>query len=682
MKNLLNHYMGWWMYFLVLCLFEGCTEEEISGNIQESQTEKEPYYVTVCLDDAVDSRLALYPGEKGVKSVWTAGDGFTLINQEDNVAYTFELEKGAGTSKGVFVCHSGEPIQHAKEKWSLFYPASITSQEEYENQVSLLGQVQKGDGNMEHLNERLSMRHQIRHYSDIRLGNTSYKTTFVNPETGEQVTGTTNPAYLYKNRILKIDASNLPVDMQPVSLNLQVFNSNVVTFVNANGSYSKQDYDRTSLELQEFDKDKDFIAYMAQGGYYKMIFPAESILRLSVTDESGETYYSDKFFEENDTIPSGCLLTLKYSDGWKRGNNYNYRSTDFSSDGQVVQLQQATVENGINVVFMGDGFSDRQIADGLYEEVMKQGYEAFFVEEPFKSFRHYFNIYYVVAVSEQEGVKYQFDSNNTNTAFKTYFGEGTHVSGDNNIVKQYTYKVPALSNVHQDFLTSVVMINSAEYAGTCQMSFPIEEYSSGQGYAVGYFPAMRDPYDLVQVLNHEANGHGFGKLCDEYVNERLTTYSAAEYYQKECKWYMNVDRQSDPSLSLWSEFYVGDYITKEGIGAYLGANNAPTSAKYYRPTYNSIMRDNADGFNAPSRKEIYVRMHKLVYGEEWTWENHKDEFLAWDVMFGMPDHPTAPESSAAPGTYISNVGEDGGGIVKIVKEFVPLAPPVIIEKKP
>lgn len=683
MKKLLNHYMGLWMYFLMIGMLGSCSEEEIPGNMQNVPTKKEPYYVTVSLSDEkdADSRMVLYQADKGLKSVWVEGDDFTLINQQDNVAYTFHLSEGEGTSLGRFVCYEGEPVQHADERWRLFYPASITSQEDYDAKISLLGQVQKGDGNMDHLNERLSMRHQIRHYSDIRLGNTNYQTTFVNPATGRRVTGTTTASNLRKNVIVKIDASNFPVDMQPVSLDLEVINSNKVTFRSANNTYvsGNRAWAKATMELQDFDKDKDLVAYMAQS-YKDLVFPAGSVLRLTVTDVSGENYYSEKHFEVDDTIPGKSLFTLKYSDGWKRGTNYNYRSKDFSDDGNVVQLQKASVENGINVVFMGDGFSDRQISEGLYHSTMLQGYEAFFMEEPYKSFKHFFNIYYVVAVSEQEGCIVQIYPNRT--AFKTCFGRESHVEGDNEIVRQYSYKVKELADVLDDFVTSVVMINSSNDAGTCFMFLPQNTYSSAQGYSVAYFPAMEGFEEMSEVLNHEANGHGFGKLADEYVRESVNFWTDPSLYQDSYGWYMNVDVQSDPSLTLWSEFYTGDYITKEGIGAYLGAYAVPEIGGYYRPTYNSIMRYNTDGFNAPSRKAIYVRMHKLVYGEEWTWEDHKDEFLAWDAMFGMPDQPTAATSSAAPGAYVTNAGSDENEIITIVEPFVPLAPPVIIEKKP
>lgn len=43
-----------------------------------------------------------------------------------------------------------------------------------------------------------------------------------------------------------------------------------------------------------------------------------------------------------------------------------YQSTDYSADGRVTQLQKATEGKGVNIVLMGDGYSDRNIESGKY----------------------------------------------------------------------------------------------------------------------------------------------------------------------------------------------------------------------------------------------------------------------------------------------------------------------------
>ena len=60
-----------------------------------------------------------------------------------------------------------------------------------------------------------------------------------------------------------------------------------------------------------------------------------------------------------------------------------YISTDYSRNGEVRQLQKATKGRGIDIVLMGDAFSDRQVEDGTYAAMMNKMMEAFFSEEPY-----------------------------------------------------------------------------------------------------------------------------------------------------------------------------------------------------------------------------------------------------------------------------------------------------------
>ena len=60
--------------------------------------------------------------------------------------------------------------------------------------------------------------------------------------------------------------------------------------------------------------------------------------------------------------------------------------------------------------------------------------------------------------------------------------------------------------------TLVVMVeNSSDYSGLT--------YMWGDGSAVAVVPMSTDPapYDFQGLVHHEAGGHGFGKLADEYI---------------------------------------------------------------------------------------------------------------------------------------------------------------------
>lgn len=325
-----------------------------------------------------------------------------------------------------------------------------------------------------------------------------------------------------------------------------------------------------------------------------------------------------------------------------------YESSDYSEDGKVYTLQKASEGNGINVVLMGDAFSDRQVADGTYEEVMRTAADAFFSEEPYTSFRNLFNVYYVTAVSKNEGY-----IDGGSTAFSGYFGSGTHVGGDDNKCMQYAATCPGMTDPLMNEVLIIVMMNSTTYAGTCYFgTSSAYQGDYGRGYGIAYFPIGTSDEDLASVLHHEAGGHGFAKLEDEYYYESKGTIPSSEIsrnidFRNRYGWGRNVDYTSDPNSVVWSKFISDSRYASEGLGVYEGACTYYKGA--YRPTETSIMVGNVGGFNAPSREAIYNRIHKLAYGESWQFDY--ETFVSWDLSRqgrsrSMPSQtkykPTAP----------------------------------------
>lgn len=332
-----------------------------------------------------------------------------------------------------------------------------------------------------------------------------------------------------------------------------------------------------------------------------------------------------------------------------------YISSDYSADGTVQTLQKATVGRGIDIVLMGDAFSDRQIATSDYDTAMRQAADNLFTEEPYKSFRDMFNVYAVSAVSATEGYEHE------NTAFSGYFGGGTLVGG--NDAKAFEYAQKAIATERMDDALIVVMMNSQAYAGTCYMYYPSSNSDYGHGVSVAYFPLGTDNDMFAQLLHHEACGHGFAKLADEYAYEYMgavpTDYvSQVRNWQSDWGWYKNVDFTSDPATVKWHTFLSDPRYANEGLGVFEGGATYWTGV--WRPTENSIMRYNTGGFNAPSREAIYYRIHKLAYGESWNYDY--EDFVAYDAV----------NRKASAGISFSTP--------IVPKDFVPLAPPVIVGK--
>lgn len=302
-----------------------------------------------------------------------------------------------------------------------------------------------------------------------------------------------------------------------------------------------------------------------------------------------------------------------------------YESTDYSKDGNVTLLQKATEGKGIDIVLMGDAYSDRLIADGTYKTVMQKAADYLFTEEPLKSFRNLFNVYMVDVVSKNE-------IHGEETALSTYFGDGTLVGGDDN--KCFEYAQKAISGERMDEALIVVMINSTRYAGTCYMYWPnIANTDYGSGPSVAYFPIGTDEATFEQLLHHEACGHGFSKLADEYAYQDYGAMptSEIERYQTQSTsygWWKNIDFTSDPAQVKWSKFISDNRYKNDKLGVFQGACTYWTGA--YRPTDVSIMRYNTDGFNAPSRESIYYRIHRLAYGSPWAFDY--ETFVAYDAI--------------------------------------------------
>lgn len=325
-----------------------------------------------------------------------------------------------------------------------------------------------------------------------------------------------------------------------------------------------------------------------------------------------------------------------------------YTSSDYSQDGQVTRIHSATVGKGIDVVFVGDAFADKD--QDLFNKYVKLGKEAFFTEEPFRSTKDRFNIYRIGSVSKN-GIIAQEGGD---TKFSAQFGQGTNISGNDEAV--FNFVQEHMPSVDLTKTIIFVIINKAQYAGTCWM------YSNNM--AICYVPLCRDETDYAQTLRHEGCGHGFGKLADEYFYDsmgRIPDDKVTELKQWKVLsygFYENVDLTSDPNTIAWARF-ISDSRYSGKVGVYEGGYTYPYGV--YRPTDNSIMRYNTGGFNAPSREAIYKKIMKFSEGDAWTYDY--ETFVAFD----------APARSAE---AVTRAAAQCAAVDKA--NFIPLAPPVMV----
>ena len=121
-------------------------------------------------------------------------------------------------------------------------------------------------------------------------------------------------------------------------------------------------------------------------GSTNYFYPGGSNPDFTIVDSNGRVVFYDQI---NERSSIGDFLKERLGEG---SNVEVYESTDFSDDGIVETLQEASTEKDIKVVIMGDGFSDRLIADGKYDAAMQRAMEALFTTEPVKSYRDRFTV--------------------------------------------------------------------------------------------------------------------------------------------------------------------------------------------------------------------------------------------------------------------------------------------------
>ena len=290
-------------------------------------------------------------------------------------------------------------------------------------------------------------------------------------------------------------------------------------------------------------------------------------------------------------------------------------------DGQVI-AQNASVGAGVNIVFMGDCFDARDIAMGSYMEGINEAIGYYFAIEPYKSYRDYFNVYTIVGMSDDSGM------GTVNTVKDAKFGSQYSLSGISpNTQATYEYAMKA-ATVNEDNLdqTLVVMVeNTQDYGGIC--------YMWRDGSAIAVCPMSRDayPFDFRGIVQHEAGGHGFAKLADEYIytngfvsscsclNPHLDDFLAG----KALGWYRNLSTDGNYNSVEWAHLFAHpDYMNIVDMyeGGYFHSRGI------YRSEANSCMNNNVPYYSAISRQEMVERIMKYA-GLEFSLE----DFYAKDV---------------------------------------------------
>ena len=309
-----------------------------------------------------------------------------------------------------------------------------------------------------------------------------------------------------------------------------------------------------------------------------------------------------------------------------------YHSQDMSQDGKVTPILKHKTGNGVPIVIMGDGFLDRDITSGKYREATNKAIDGLFSMHPMKALKDYFDVYEVNAVSYND-----YFTSTSSTAFSSRFTSftSTEIKGDDSKVKEYAKK--AIDEKRIDDALIIVLINDNRYAGTCSMCMDSKESDIPNGNSIAYVPLSESNEEQMMfstVLCHEAIGHGFAKLADEYDNiiyEKIPDDEKQDIINRQkAGGYRNVALDPDVTKSYWADFAADSRYNSERLGCYEGG--ATYALGVYRPTENSIMNDNIGGFNVAGRVMIYKRCMKIALGNSWNF--NLADFITFDLENG------------------------------------------------
>ena len=290
-------------------------------------------------------------------------------------------------------------------------------------------------------------------------------------------------------------------------------------------------------------------------------------------------------------------------------NQYNFSF----SDGDYETIQSSSVGNGIDIVFLGDGYTIEEVIQGKYKNKLVEATEHFFNIEPFRTYRNYFDVHIVYAFSEESGISDHINTKKTKFSSKYDSPNSTRMSVDQLASFEYALKAPLSSTLTETLVA--VITNSTRFAGT-NLSF-------SDGKSISIVPATNLPYpnDFRGVVQHEIGGHGFGRLADEYV-QRNTSISAAEIDELKLwqgwGYFRNVDVTSDVNEVWWKHIIADPAFSY--VGAYEGAYTYEKGV--WRSEPSSLMNNNISYINAAGR-ELIVKQIKNLAGETFTFNEFK-----------------------------------------------------------
>lgn len=616
-----------------------------------------------------------------LKASWTAGDNISIV--PDGIFFSeagiYTLPTGGGTS-AEFVQTS--PITGTGDSYTAFFPGSRLKCMADLTHWTYDGQIQTKSDPMAHLTDYFLMYKEIAAVGTVDFSDAVMSSCLCVNLSGKSF----NTPTMVRVRII----GNGQFAMNDGLSSGYRYITNSPDHAPFNKEYGRA----ISVDLKGYNSSESSIQAWIAMASDDINLSEGDIVRVMVECADGN-WFSDFTLDANMTLTGGKCHTLSLDSGWKQ-SNADYTHYDF--DGELVTVQAPG--RGLNLVIMGDGFIGDDFSGGdssTYMKAMQDAVEQFFDLQPYTYLRDYFDVHIIKVVSpertnaETTGLNGARNTGTETTLSVQFTPNSTSVKGDDATVRKYAKAVLGDSLLRN--ATFMVIANQACRAGTCYMYYSYDSFSfdyANFAQSIAYFGLGTHPAERAYLVQHEAGGHGFGKLSDEYSYSSHQFGSEKDWsrnlgidrygFYRNADCYVDEDIQAivgtsypltDKTNVKWADMFdtANDYETVESLDIYEGASVYETG--FCRSTPNSIM--NHEGlFNAVSRRAIMYRA-KCLMGELATNSDDKygsdselNSFLEWDAAVGIPAFVA---SSSAPALAPRN---------NCVEQYrIPLPPPVV-----
>ena len=431
---------------------------------------------------------------------------------------------------------------------------------------------------------------------------------------------TKSGTYSKSGRVITV---SITLDQRPISI-LKVEKAGGASYVE---NLTNNHTSLTSLNDMAWDSGKSQVSYRYDSAsdvaFCYGDLPDGGVVKLRYTGGDHKLFtrtYAGK------SLVAGKMATLQgpastESSFWEETIDFEHYETD-----DVITYMTSAKEAPVNLVITGDGFTvyDMKIGGTFYTRA-KYAVDELFRVEPYKTYKDYFNVYFLPAISNERGA----DIGNTekDTYFDTGWESGTSyltmisnsgVSVLNGFVRSNTPQY----NASRTFV--VVLCNEYTYGAVCNWSAsPVRCFASvslnsaltapralawsghwdGDVMEAGYCGG-----DYSNLVLHEMGGHGIGRLSDEYPSYNFSSWTVLSEQSGGYSCNVSVGNTGTPWDSFKSAILAdGGYATgNAGIGEYECKNNI------YRADFQGAMVDNRKAFGVWSRYLIAERIHSIV----------------------------------------------------------------------